>query len=286
MKLVSRVKINKPDTVYNLHIQNDHNYIVNGAVVSNCHTLKADALKSLLTGVMSHIPIRWGLTGTIPKEEYAWQSLHCSIGPVINKLSAAELQDKGVLAQCHVNIAQLIDHAAHNDYQSELRYLLENTDRLAYIAGMIDNISKTGNTLVLVDRVNPGKMLSEMIENSVFVSGGTKSTTRQVQYSQVDSQDNTTDNKIIIATYGVASTGINIVKLHNVVLVEPGKSFVRTIQSIGRGLRKGFDKDFVNIWDITSTCRFSKRHLTKRKEFYKEAEYPFTQEKVDWMGVN
>jgi hypothetical protein len=41
----------------------------------------------------------------------------------------------------------------------------------------------------------------------------------------------------------------------------------------------------VQIWDITSTCKFAKRHLTKRKQFYKEANYPFTQEKLEWMKI-
>jgi hypothetical protein len=56
---------------------------------------KADALKTLLTGVMAHIPIRWGLTGTIPKELFESQSLLVSLGPVISKLAASELQDRG-----------------------------------------------------------------------------------------------------------------------------------------------------------------------------------------------
>ena len=89
-------------------------------------------------------------------------------------------------------------------------------------------------------------------------------------------------NKIIIATYGVASVGINIPRIFNLILVEPGKSFVRVIQSIGRGIRKAEDKDFVQIWDITSTAKFSKRHLTKRKKFYNEAKYPFNVNKVDY----
>jgi superfamily II DNA or RNA helicase len=37
-------------------------------MVDEVHMAKADALKTLLTGVMAHIPIRWGLTGTIPKK--------------------------------------------------------------------------------------------------------------------------------------------------------------------------------------------------------------------------
>ena len=65
-------------------------------------------------------------------------------------------------------------------------------------------------------------------------------------------------------------------------LIEPGKSFVRVIQSIGRGIRKAKDKDFVQIWDITSLSKKEKRHLTHRKKFYKEANYPFTIEKLDW----
>jgi superfamily II DNA or RNA helicase len=239
---------------------------------------KADALKTLLTGVMSHIPIRWGLTGTVPKEDFESVSIVCSLGPVTNKISAKELQDKGVLAQCNVNVLQLLDVTEYENYQSELKYLLEQKDRLDYIAGLITNIKESGNTLILVDRINAGKELESRIPGSVFVSGVTKAQERKDHYDEV--ADAT--GKVIIATYGVAAVGINIPRIFNLVLLEPGKSFVRVIQSIGRGIRKAEDKDFVQIWDITSTCKFAKRHLTKRKAFYREAAYPFTIQKLDW----
>ena len=88
---------------------------------------------------------------------------------------------------------------------------------------------------------------------------------------------------MLIATYGIAAVGINIVRIHNLILIEPGKSFVRVIQSIGRGLRVGHDKNHVEIYDITSTCKFAKRHLTKRKEFYKEANYEFNVQKINYI---
>jgi superfamily II DNA or RNA helicase len=248
-------------------------------MVDEVHMAKADALKTLLTGVMGRIPIRWGLTGTVPKEPYEFQALKCSLGPVINQLSASELQDRGVLAQCHVNIVQLIDHAEFSNYQSELKFLLEEPDRLDTIAQVVEKVKATGNTLVLVDRVAAGHALVERLgDRAVFVSGATKGTKRDEEYAEVAE----VDDKIIVATYGVAAVGINIPRIFNLVLVEPGKSFVRVIQSIGRGIRKAEDKDFVQIWDITSTCKFAKRHLTKRKQFYKEANYPFTQEKLEW----
>jgi superfamily II DNA or RNA helicase len=247
-------------------------------MVDEVHMAKADALTTLLTGVMAHIPIRWGLTGTVPKEKFESVGIVCSIGPVINQISAKELQDKGVLAECHVNVVQMIDTAVHTNYQSELKYLLENKDRLDYISSLCSSIKDTGNTLILVDRIAAGNELASRIPDSVFVSGSTKGAERKQEYDEVS----TATGKVIIATYGVAAVGINIPRIFNLVLIEPGKSFVRVIQSIGRGIRKAEDKDFVQIWDITSTCKFAKRHLTKRKNFYKEANYPFTVEKADW----
>jgi superfamily II DNA or RNA helicase len=248
-------------------------------IVDEVHMAKADALKTLLTGVMSRVPLRWGLTGTVPKEPYEFQALKCSLGPVINQLSASELQDRGVLAQCHVNVVQLVDHAEFANYQSELKFLLEEPDRLNTIARLIAKVNATGNTLVLVDRIAAGHALAQLLrESAVFVSGATKAKDRQDEYDEIS----VSSGKIIIATYGIAAVGINIPRIFNLVLVEPGKSFVRVIQSIGRGIRKAEDKDHVEIWDVTSTCKFARRHLTKRKAFYREANYPFTQEKLEW----
>jgi superfamily II DNA or RNA helicase len=247
-------------------------------IIDECHQAKAASLLELLSGPMSRIPIRWGLTGTVPKEEYAANALLCTIGPVVGKLSASELQEQGVLSRCHVNVLQYQDGVEFSNYQSELKYLLENEARLDAIAKRVLTINESGNTLILVDRVAAGKALVDRMPGSVFVSGETKSETRKAEYAEVA----TSNDKIIVATYGVAAVGINLPRIFNLVLVEPGKSFVRVIQSIGRGIRKAEDKDFVQIWDITSNAKFAKRHLTKRKEFYKEANYPFSLEKVNY----
>tara|TARA_Y100001937_G_scaffold121730_1_gene180975 strand:+ start:599 stop:2053 length:1455 start_codon:yes stop_codon:yes gene_type:complete len=245
-------------------------------MVDEVHQAKADVLKTLLTGPFANVPIRWGLTGTIPKEEYEVASLKASLGEVINKLSASELQDKGVLAKCHVNIIQTQDTQAFSNYANEQTHLVTNPERLEFISDLIDKIREEGNTLILVDRIKSGQLLEELIVGSVFVQGRTKMEDREEEYDSIATEQ----HKVIIATYGVAAVGINLPRIFNLVLLEPGKSFVRVIQSIGRGIRKAEDKDHVEIWDITSTCKFSKRHLTTRKKFYKEANYPFTIEKA------
>ena len=93
-------------------------------IVDEVHQAKADVLKTLLTGVMSQIPLRWGLTGTIPKAKIESMSLTVSLGPVIGSLSASTLQDMGVLSQCHVNIVQL------QDGKKALSWLLRTRQRL------------------------------------------------------------------------------------------------------------------------------------------------------------
>ena len=247
-------------------------------MVDEVHQAKADVLKDLLTSVFANVPIRWGLTGTIPKADYEFASLRSSLGEVINRLAAKELQDIGVLSKCHVNIVQTQETSEYTSYQSELKYLLEDKERQEFIANMIKEVSQTGNTLVLTSRINSGKKLQELLPEAEFVQGEMKTVDRKTAYKEI----NDATNSITIATYGVAAVGINIPRIFNLVLLEPGKSFVRVIQSIGRGVRVAKDKDFVQIWDVTSRCKFSKRHLTERKKFYKEAEYPFSIDKVKY----
>jgi superfamily II DNA or RNA helicase len=247
-------------------------------IVDEVHMAKANVLKNLLTQNFCNAAIRWGLTGTVPKEDYESQSIFSSIGPVVGGIKAHELQAMGVLSNLHVNILQLLDVPEFKSYTEELKYLVTNKDRITYISDLINKISDSGNTLVLVNRIDTGKLLTEMIEGATFISGEVKGDKRKEEYKE----HAVNDDKVTVATYGVAAVGINIPRIFNLVLLEPGKSFVRVIQSIGRGIRKAEDKDFVQIWDITSTCKYAKRHLTERKKFYKEAKYPHTVEKIDW----
>ena len=246
-------------------------------IIDEVHQAKAEVLTKLLTQNFSNCAIRWGLTGTVPKEAWEFQGILASIGPVINQVSAHDLQEKGVLANLQINILQTNDVQVFRNYQEEYSFLVTDDHRISWMGNKIKEISQTGNTLVLVNRIDTGDKLTAMLPDSVFISGAVKLTDRKEEYDEIK----TSADKIIVATYGVAAVGINIPRIFNLVLIEPGKSFVRVIQSIGRGIRRAEDKDHVEIWDITSACKYAKRHLTERKKFYKEAKYPFAITKVN-----
>ena len=252
---------------------------VSCVMVDEVHMAKAEVLKTLLTRNLANAPIRWGLTGTVPKADHEFQSIRASLGEVVHRVAAHELQEKGILSDCHVNIIQTAEWKEFSGYAEELKFLVTDKDRMTYLGSLINTIAESGNTLVLVDRIECGQFLQTQLTDSVFISGSVKTKDRKSEYDEVK----TADNKIIVATYGVAAVGINIPRIFNLVMVEPGKSFTRVIQSIGRGIRKADDKDFVQIWDLTASTKYAKRHLTERKKFYKEAKYPFTIEKVKYQ---
>ena len=252
---------------------------VKTVMVDEVHMAKAEVLKKLLTNNLANTPIRWGLTGTVPKDDIDFQNIRVGLGDVIHRVSASELQEKGVLSECHVNVIQTSEWKEFGSYPEELKYLVTDTVRMEWISKLIKGISDSGNTLVLVDRIESGRILTSSIEDSVFISGEVKTKDRKEEYDEIK----TSTNKIIVATYGVAAVGINIPRIFNLVMLESGKSFTRVIQSIGRGIRKADDKDFVQIWDLTASTKYAKKHLTERKKFYKEANYPFTIEKVKYQ---
>lgn len=248
-------------------------------MVDEVHKAKADVLRDQLSGMFRNVPIRWGLTGTVPKDEHEAIACICALGPVIGQLSSKELQDMGVLAQLDIDVLQLQDGIlGFNSYAQELKWLTTDKIRIQALCEMIEKFSEDGNTLVLIDRLATGELMTELNPEWVFVSGATKQKDRQKEYDEVSELN----NKVIVATYGVAAVGINIPRIFNLVMFEPGKSFVRVIQSIGRGIRKAEDKDYVRVFDITSNLKFSKRHLTKRKQYYKEQKFPHRVTKVEY----
>lgn len=258
------------------------NEIINDLVlvqVDECHQAKdATILKDMLSGHLKYVPYRLGLTGTIPKEDYQSQSIISSLGNLIHRVSVKEMQDMGFIARCEVHNIVTKDTVKFKDYASEASYLSKEPERLRFIANAVERIREQGNTLILVNSIDAGKQLKALIPDSDFVYGQTKQKDRSDTYKGVNNQE----TKVIIATFQVASVGINIPRIFNLVTVESGKSFVRVIQSIGRAIRVAKDKNFARIFDVSSDSKYSKKHLKERLAFYDEMEYPYDTLKGDY----
>ena len=109
-------------------------------MVDEVHKAKADVLKQLLSSVFANVPVRWGLTGTIPKDKHEEVACTSTIGPIVGQLSAKELQDKGILGQSEVNVLQLQIHVGFNNYAQELKWITTNPERIEFFSEMANGI--------------------------------------------------------------------------------------------------------------------------------------------------
>lgn len=257
-------------------LQNVPHYMTyfQAVIIDEAHGAKAEVIKDLICVHGKHISHRYGCTGTFPKPETDRYTLKLSIGQIIREVPAKWLIEHGYLAEIQIDPIETIDEdPGMPDYAAEKSYLTAYTDRNQGIANYITSMRDTyGNTMVLVNTTSlaQGREIAEMIEGSVYLDGNSKTDLRQENYQKYADQD----GMIIIASAGIASTGISIDRIFCLVLLDTGKSFVKCIQSVGRGLRKKGDKTKIQVLDIFSKLKYAKKHYKDRKKFYEEAGYP------------
>jgi len=275
-------------------------------IVDEAHGIRGKTLTELLNNAAKSVAYRFGVTGTLPKEPADAMAVRIAVGDVQYTIPAHVLIDQGYLAKLQIDIYQLDinlrkqyneyleeDHekvltykqfkdSYFPDWHSEKRFLQTEKERLAWIVDLIESkrSERKGNVFCLVDGVRFGKKLTEMIDGAVFVYGKDKMADRRRVYDLFKEND----NLVVIANVQVASTGLDIKRIFNLMFIDVGKSFIRVIQTIGRGLRKAPDKDEVNVSDVCSDLKYSKRHLRERTKFYKEQMYPYNKKVVDYSS--
>ena len=253
------------------------------------HNFKAQSLTSILTNCIN-AKYRIGLTGTLDGTKTHKLVLEGLFGPVKKVISTKELIDKDQLATFEIKCLVL----KHTDeecllvkdktYAEEIQYLISHEVRNKFIKNLAVSLGK--NTLVLYQMVDKhGKILYDMINDTknignrkvFFVHGGTDTSDREeIRRIMEIEQD-----AIIVASFGTFSTGINIRNLHNIIFAMPTKSSIRTLQSIGRGLRQSEGKEVATLYDISDDLRYKKhmnytlKHFVERTKIYNEEKFPF-----------
>jgi superfamily II DNA or RNA helicase len=227
---------------------------------------------------------RFGFTGTLSgSNTHEW--VVCGLfGPQYKTIGTSEMIEKGRASQLDINCL-LLKHKPQkfDTYEDEIQFLITNDRRNKFIKNLA--LSLKGNTLVLFSRVEThGQILFDLINNYkeehrkvFFVHGGVDAEEREA-IRQITEQEN---NAIIVASYGVFSTGISIKRLHNIVFASPSKSRIRNLQSIGRVLRKGKDKDKATLYDIADDTTYNSKknytlnHFIERIKIYIEEDFNY-----------
>lgn len=259
-------------------------------IVDEAHQAKSKVLSDIMIGPAANVPFRFGCTGTVPKEDLPRNQIYSVIGETIFQLKAWELQKKGVLASSEVFQLVMMDSknpryqmaSSFDEWSEQLDWVFADPERLDAMTTIIKDVAENeGNVLILVPYRKHGKALEERIEGSVSLDGKDRPAKRREIYEWF----NDNDNNVLICTFGIASTGLDIPRIKVLCFIEPGKKFEKVIQTVGRGLRKASDKDHVSILDIVGDTAFSKTHAAERRRLYKEAKINVTTEEIKYAGA-
>ena len=268
-------------SIYNLPRSFFENFDV--VIGDEAHQFKSKSLVGIMTK-LDNTKYRFGFTGTLDGSQTHKWVLEGLFGPSYKVTQTQELIEKGYLSKLQIKVL-LLKHNEHqfDEYEEEIQYLITHDKRNNFIKNL--SLDLKGNTLILYSRVEThGQPLYEMINSSAakdrkifFVYGGVDAEERE-KVREITEKEN---DSIIVASYGTFSTGINIKNLHNIIFASPSKSRVRNLQSIGRVLRKGENKNKAVLYDIADDITYKSKknytlnHLIERIKIYSEEKFNY-----------
>jgi superfamily II DNA or RNA helicase len=234
------------------------------------------------------------MTGTLPDHTNPEKigriyEIYGHIGPLVARKPASELIEEGYLSK--LKIAGIIikypeDMCLRNryrPYEEETITITENPQRNKVFGYVLNRIPANENTIILCYLL---KHL-DMIHDYCQLHFGNKFKIRKIsgevgaeQRIEIKQEAEDVSGVVICATFGTMSTGVNIKRIHNIVLGSSYKSKERVLQTIGRGLRKHESKNWLTVFDIVDDLRWMKRtgniglnhvweHFEERLKHYK-----------------
>ena len=304
MKIRKITKIDYKEEVYNLRIEDNHNYFAEDKCVANCHTAKSKSLKTILSKTFTHAYNRFGVSGTFPVDE-SMEVLYIQalLGPKVSNVEAQTLVKAGIITQMDIKVLML----NHNDkefndkvayikragggkeaYLIEKEYIHVSDKRLDFMKKIIEKCNN--NTLVLFHTIEYGERIYEKMKKEMpdkefyYIDGNISGKNREIIKKNMELSGGKV--KILVASFGTLSTGVSIKNLFNVIFADSFKSEQIIIQSIGRILRLFTGKDTAYVFDLVDVFEKDPKNIfyhqyLERKKFYIKRSYPFKELKIN-----
>lgn len=233
-------------------------------------------------------PHKFGFTGTLPEDRMNRWNIIGKLGAVLYEKSSHELRAEKFLTNVHIKMMNIMyknppvkpssTESPADAYNQELDYIKSNTYRNRVIQTICNNTNN--NVLVLVNHIDHGEIIEAMLQSPdkqvFFIRGEVEVEDRDRVKSIMESHNNV----ICVAISSIFSTGVNIKNIHMIVFAAGGKSFIRTVQSIGRGLRLHDSKDKLTIIDVADDLEYGRKHADKRRQIYHREQIEYSVHKL------
>lgn len=278
-------------------------------ILDEAHKGSANCIRKVFQDA-TEVAYRTGWTGSLKESSLVGLQAESLIGPIKVITDTATLMDKGIVADLSIECVRFqydpdvvedlssylegkksVTGSGKNVYNDEVKFLESSYSRNKTIIDMAGSIKKTG--LLLYTHVAHGKTLYEYArhyypERNVYRIDGScviRNDEKFNTYEELKSIIEKEEDAILICSFGVFSTGVSIKNIHYIFFTVPVKSYVRTIQSIGRGLRISDTKRKIILFDlIDDLCKKAKsrvkenyayKHFKERFAMYNEQKFKY-----------
>jgi len=268
-----------------------------GAILGDeAHQFKATSLKGIMEK-NTNCPYKLGFTGTLDGKNVHKLLLIGLFGKTKQIITTKDLIDRGDISKLKIKCLRLAyskqecADVKHLKYPDELKFLQSHGQRTKFITDLA--LKQKSNTLVLFQHIKHGNKLQQIIEakakegRKVYLVNGSVAKEVREEIRKIVEKEK---DAIIIASYGVFSTGVNIKNIHCIIFGSPSKSKIRVLQSIGRGLRLHKSKDALILFDIGDDLTYITPKGKKKPNYTMlhaiERQKIYIKEKLDYEVYN
>jgi superfamily II DNA or RNA helicase len=266
--------LNTDTFVYDIEVAHNHNFILeNGAIVSNCHHLSAEVFSQCLPKITARRML--GLSATLKRKDGLTKVFEWFLGKPVFTAKRTESELLAVIKRYYepdpdysreiklwngkLNVAKMINH------------ICEYRPRNHFIVQLLQETLKEEperRILILSERRNHLQLLEELMHQYKlpvtigYYVGGMKQ----------EQLDISATKQVILATFQLASEGMDIPSLNMLILASPVGSIEQAVGRIQR--QKVSERKYTPlVIDIIDEFSIFEKQGWKRYTFYKANNY-------------
>lgn len=243
-----------------------------------CHHVGSDTWYQVLRACNAFF--RYGLSGTpLKRTDGADLRLLGATGPVIAEIRNKELIERGISSKVTIQFVKVTkpDLPKGTPFPDAYKLgIVENPYRNRQLCKIVEAYVDEGKSvLMLVKEIPHGSELHRSLWNyckfvpSQFICGKESTDTRQKALADFQARD----LPVLIAT-SILDEGVDMPNIDVLVLAGGGKSSIKTLQRIGRGIRMGGTSDRLIVIDTADfqNPQYLLKHSMQRLSDYKSED--------------
>ena len=241
---------------------------IDAVFIDEFHRSAADTYQKVNNDHLRKCFYRVGVTATNFRNDGADMALEGILSEVLYEYTIEQALKDGFLVKPEFRVID-IEAEPHNLYQTEYRKsIVENDLRNTTIASIAQE-HHNNSVLILVQQVEHGELLKNMLHGSEFIHGEEKDAIRQ----QIMEDFRKGKIKCLVGTIGVMGEGVDLPIADVLIMACSGKAKGQIMQAVGRVLRPYKEKSRAIVYDFTDKgSKHLSEHALLRQEVYKQYE--------------